>query len=260
MQAPMVRFGIETGTVYEASQMLVWAYTDKPSRICPWDREDMGQYVMVCVPDDDGGIHAGEYWMVPTMSIPRPDITVKPSLFHQLVIDDAASRTWVDSEFVAKVESARYYVPSVQVTVETARLFTKVADLKQCRYVPPYGYDDLPDGSETRDVTLFSGHGDDRDDGKPGIRVLLSLGERTRAVPRPASEVTVPHGMYVFVRYGEEMPQQPMSDSLIETIGRLVADGWSPDMTGAVTPYDVRYWARGDTEAGHLEFDWNASM
>ena len=84
------RFGVETGTLYEAELTEVWAHTDKPGRTCPWDRRDTAQYVLAVVLDDDPGRHAGEAWMLPSASLPAPALGEPTGAsFDQQVIDAA---------------------------------------------------------------------------------------------------------------------------------------------------------------------------
>lgn len=152
------RFGIETGTLYEADQFVLWLQTDKPGRACPWDLGDLAQYVMVIVPDDDLGVHAGQAWMLPAASLPMPDFDAASDIsLDQQAIDDAAARAFVSSDFVDTATTARYYLPSVQLTEEIAPLFEKVARLDRCRAVAPGEF--LADDARVINLSLFFGHG-----------------------------------------------------------------------------------------------------
>lgn len=152
------RFGIEAGTLYEADQFVLWMHTDKPGRTCPWDPGDLAQYVMVVVPDDDPGTHAGQAWMLPSASLPMPDFDAESGVsLNQQAIDDAATRTLVSSDFVDTAMTARYYLPSVQLTEEVVPLFGKIARLDRCRAVAPGEF--LADDARVINLSLFFGHG-----------------------------------------------------------------------------------------------------
>ena len=152
------RFGVETGTLYEAELTEVWAHTDKPGRTCPWDRRDTAHYVLAVVPDDDPGRHAGESWMLPSASLPAPTLGDPTSAsFDQQVIDAAANRVYASSATVDAASTARYYVPALRLDADTAPLFRKVAHLDRCRALAHAEH--ARDGATVISVSLFFGHG-----------------------------------------------------------------------------------------------------
>ena len=138
-------FGIKYGTVYVAKPGQWWVLCRHMKHV-NWNNtrdQNYGQFVLVTVPSDDGGIYAGQSWMVDTYDIERPGKLETDSSFEAAYLRDARERRFVTSWWLGAVLNKCYYCACFKLTEDTAALIEEGCDLHE--------YDLIPSGENASD-------------------------------------------------------------------------------------------------------------
>lgn len=168
-------FGLRHGTLYEADARTLapWARHVEETGPTP---QSYGLFVLVTVPDDDPGRHAGEAWMVDTWDIDRP---VSSPLAHdgrgtwsERYVELAAGRRDVQSATIDRWVGRGDYNACVRLEAGNAGLFRKVMDIAEWGVIDADEARDYDGQDVIHGIRLFREQGYDWERGDVGVAMV----------------------------------------------------------------------------------------
>lgn len=257
-------FGLRHGVLYEASPRALSPWASRINDQRPHD-QNYGQFVMLTVPDDDGGYFAGQSWMIDTYHFDIPGVRVQTGETHnEAIVRQASERDFVSSWTIGHLKGNCYYNACVRLNEQNAGLFTEICDLREWTYVsdkdaPDYNEDDL-----RHSIHLYREHGYSIGHGDWGV-TLLRKGAKKSPV-RQAKAIVSKMGYerprydgWSYIRLAEELEKfayehrddQRIVDILMSkerevAFARRVADEWHDEFCSSFDCDQMRLFSYDD--------------